>query len=336
MPVTPIRLRPIALLGVGLAIVLAVVGLLSARGSKEPAQFAVVTMTPTTAPTPTPTPQLRPTSIVPDGPVAFRVCGEISGYRKLTPAEMQSVFTNTRFGDGAKPGPFYWAVYESDYYWIQDPQAISANVENVALSVGTTTTSGTAPTVRPRVCPVPDRGQFSERFQALWLYDHHVVAMQANAGVLTVEVESRPGSWENVELPDPSPPRSNDAVLFTGLRVVDGAGHVLLSRGIGALASETDDSGRFVSGTLGSLWPPGTLSLRVAADLEFMCGEAPRGAAHLTLTPANKGASMTVQAAACSGAWEVAARVHLDPGDWTIGVDGDAYYIVLPKDGPRP
>ena len=111
MPVTPIRLRPIALLGVGLAIGLAVAGLLSARGSKEPAQFAVVTVTPTTAPAPTPTPGSLPPSIVPDGPVAFRVCGEISGYRKLTPAEMQSVFTNTRFGDGAKPGPFYWAIY---------------------------------------------------------------------------------------------------------------------------------------------------------------------------------------------------------------------------------
>ena len=24
------------------------------------------------------------------------------------------------------------------------------------------------------------------------------------------------------------------------------------------------------------------------------------------------------------------------PGDWTVTLDGDAYYTVLPKDGPRP
>lgn len=290
------------------------------------------------AATPQPAALSSAPGIVPDVPVAFKVCREISGYRKLTRAEMQSVFTNRRFGDGTKPGPFYWAIYESDFYWIQEPHAISANVENVALSRGTTT-SGTPTNAQADACFRPDGGQY-ESFQALGLYDHHVVAMRADSGVLTVEVERTPGTWEGVEFPDPAPPRSlppakTDPLTFTGLRIVDGAGHVLVSRGAQALVSELDESGKFVSGTLTSYWPLSTLNLRVAAYLEFICGEAPRGAAALTLTPAG-GASMTVQAAACSGAWEVAARAHLEPGDWTIGVDGDAYYIVLPKDGPRP
>jgi DNA-binding CsgD family transcriptional regulator len=335
-------LGSVALSGAVLAGIVVGVVIVLDRRTDDPQQTAAVVVpppTPSLTATPEPTPVASPSSVVPDGPVAFAVCGEVTGYRKLTLAEMRDVFTNKRFGDGVKPGPFYWSIYQSHYYWIVEPHAISANVENVALSAGTATGGGTASGGQLPGCRTPDERQTAS-FQALWLYDHHVVSMRASSSVLIVEVESRPGSYEWVEFPDPAPPRltppnKNDGPLFTGVRIVDAAGHMLASRGAGANGWEFDDRGALVAGTLSSSGSPGTLNLRVAVDLEITCDQQPRGPTNVTFTPA-RGAPRTARAAACSNAWEVAASVHLDPGDWTVEVDGQAYYTVLPKDGPRP
>jgi len=278
-------------------------------------------------------------SIVANGPVAFSVCGEIRGYRKLTPAEMQSVFTNKRFGDGTKLEPAYWAIYRSDYYWIQEPHAVSGNVENAALGAGTTIASGPAPSSQVPACRPPDDRQ-NEAYQALWLYDHQVVAMRADSGILTVEVESKPGNWENVEFPDPAaarslPPAKSDPVPFTALRIVDASGRLLSSRGVGGNSWEFDDQGGLVAGTVSSGGAPVELDLPLPIDVELVCEELPRGAANVTFAPSN-GVGFTIQATACANAWQVAVSAHLDPGHWTIRADGDEYYTVLPKGGLRP
>lgn len=272
-----------------------------------------------------------PTSIVPDGPVKFAVCAEMTEFRKLRPAEMQDVFTNRRFGDGVKPGPAYWAIYQSNYYWIVEPHANSANVENVALSAGVIT-GGEA---KQAGCGTPDARQL-QNYQALWIYYHRVVAMRADAGVLTVVVEPRPGSREDVQFPDPALPRSmaalkSDGPSFTGLRVVDTAGHVLALRGTGASWWEFDDGGAVVSGRV-SAFGPTTLTLRTAADLELFCA---RGGGTLTFTSANR-PPLRVDADVCANSWQPVASVHLEPGDWAIVTEGDAYYTILPLRGPRP
>lgn len=332
----PVRGRVVVGGAVVAGLAIGVVLLVAGRSDERPASAAVTVAPTLPMPTPTPglTPVASPSSVVPDGPVKFAVCADIIGFRKLVPAEMQDVFTNKRFGDGVKPGPFYWAIYQSDYYWIREPHAISANVENFALSRGTTTGGE----ITNPGCGTPDDRQLKS-YQALWIYDHRVVAMRADSGVLTVEVEARPGSREDVEFPDPAPPRSipalkSNGAVFSGLRIVDMAGRLLLSRQASTGTWEFDDAGALVWGTAGS-FGASKVSLRVAADLEFFCGQAHRKPAALTFTSA-VGPPMTVNASGCTTDWDVAAAVHLEPGDWTIAADGDAYYTVLPKAGPRP
>src|SRR6185312_15022527 len=121
----------LAAVGVGAVVMLMRPG--DAPASPPPTVPAVAPTVVPVAPTPTAT----PSTLVADGPVAFTVCSQQSNYRKLTVAEMQDVFTNNRFGDGVKPDPWAWAMYISNYYWIGEPQASSANVENFALSNGT-------------------------------------------------------------------------------------------------------------------------------------------------------------------------------------------------------
>jgi DNA-binding CsgD family transcriptional regulator len=318
-------------------VVIGVAVLLARPGdSQVVASSPVPTATATVTPASTET--AKASNSFPDGPVAFTVCGETIGYRKLTAAEMQDVFTNKRFGDGLKPGPVYWAMYQSDYYWIAEPHAVSANVENVALSRGTAT-AGTTSVAESAECLTPDQQQ-TATFQELWLYDHHVVEMRAEGGTLVVGVESRPGSYERVQFPQPALPRSvppakNDPLLFNAVQIVDGTGKLLASLGSGASSWEYSDDGRVVSGSVTSAKLPGELALRAPTDLEFVCGGLPSAARTLTFVP-DDGASFTAPAASCSSPWEVAAEVHLEAGAWRITLDSDAYCTVLPKDGPRP
>lgn len=263
-------------------------------------------------------------------PVAFVACGAATGYRKQSPAEMQHVFTNDRFGDGVRVDPFYWAFYQSSFYWIENPHATSDNVVNVAMSAGVLTPDGTTASSQLPICQVPD----SLDYQQLWVYDHHVVAVAADSFILTVQVEPRAGNWEIVELGPPVP--LGQGLPFRGLRVVDGDGQLLVSRTIGDGRWEFDDQGNVVAGDVSSARSPAQLKVRSASDLEFLCGREQSRPSRLTFNNKRTGATFSLNARACTGAWDVAATVHLSPGDWTIRAASDAYYVVLPKDGPRP
>lgn len=97
---------------------------------------------------------------------------------------MQHVFTNPRFGDGSRIAPVYWAFYQSNFYWIENPHAIGENVVNVAMSAGVLTPGGTTTSSQLARCQVPDALDYQE----LWVYDHHVVAVTADSFILTVQV----------------------------------------------------------------------------------------------------------------------------------------------------
>jgi len=323
----------LAAVGVGAVVMLMRPG--DAPASPPPTVPAVAPTVVPVAPTPTAT----PSTLVADGPVAFTVCSQQNNYRKLTVAEMQDVFTNKRFGDGVKPFPVDWGMYESNYYWIEDPHAVSANIENAAFSQGKPVGESPATPVQNPNCPTPDSRQ-DQSYQALWLYDHRVVSMSAESGILTVEVEPAGGTFENVEFPHPSAPRDvragKNAILpFVGLRVVDAAGHVLaIDPGL-ADEWEFGDQGAVLSGLLNSRQTRTPVPFRVGADLDLVCDQLPTLATTVTFA-STQGSDITTHAAACTAPWQVAASVHLQPGDWTVTLDGDAYYTVLPKDGPRP
>jgi len=329
----------LAAVGVG-----AVVMLMRPGDAPASARVTVQALSPSVVPTVAPTPTASPSTLVADGPVAFTVCSQQTNYRKLTVAEMQDVFTNKRFGDGVKPGPVDWAMYISDYYWIGEPQASSLNVENFALSKGTSVGGTPSAAALQGSCATPD-ARANQNYEALWLYDHEVVSMRSSGGDLVVGVASKPGTYEEVEFPSPALPRAvpvdkNAASLFSRVEIVDssphvGTGHILASLDATGNRWEYSDRGSFVQGLLRVTQSRGKLNLRVAVDLELVCSALSGAPTAVTFAPEG-GTPITVSAAVCSAPWQVAATVHLDPGDWTVTLDGDAYYTVLPKDGPRP
>lgn len=327
-------LRFVPLAGAGLAGVaivaatLVIVALQAGGGHSEKVAAAAAATTPATVPSPTPTLAV----FLPDGPLPFRVCSEIDGYRKLTAMEMTDVFHNRRFGDGIRPDPIYWPLFLSDFYWMPEPHAVSANVEVVAFSKGTWT--GTAP-------PSPDScgsgGRQGETFQALSMYDHRVLAMEVRNGILKVTVTEARNSFERIEYPEPSLPRGpidkSGTPLVNGLRVVNGSGQVLATRGPGPGNWEFRDDGSFVSGFIGAGAPnPQQLELTRAADIELFCT---RVANAVTFREA-KGETKVAWYGACGDAWTPAAEIHLDAGSWAVSVDGDGFYTLLAKGSPRP
>lgn len=318
---------------VAVAVVVVIVAIQGGGGSSKRATAAVESVTATAEPTPALSPTSTTPALLPNGPVRFRVCSEIDGYRKLTAMEMTDVFHNKRFGDGVRPDPVYWSLFLSDFYWWSEPHAISGNVENVAFGKGTSTGTTTPP---PDTCASGERQD--ETFQALSLYEHRVVAMEIRNGILLVTVAAAPNSFERVEYPEPSLPRGplgkNTPSLVNGLRIVDAEGRVLMARGLGAANWELRDDGSFVSGFVGAGAPyPQQLELTRAADIELFCT---RAASAVTFR-SDSGEMKVVRHGPCDDTWTPVAEVHLDPGVWSVSVDGsEAFYTLLAKGGSRP
>jgi len=191
-----------------------------------------------------------------DSAIAFRSCSTTS-FRRPDIAEMARAFTNPRFSGNVgpssatsseRPGPAYFSFYLTNVYQIV-PRAISANVENVALSG--VQQNGDAQVLIPAASPCDSAlwQDYTLNFYEFWFVDMLPTAARLDGIVLTFEVDVLPGSKTNIVLPDPPVPMPetptknglNGLPPFKELRVVDPDGELLYTRGAGGTAQYAPD-----------------------------------------------------------------------------------------------
>jgi DNA-binding CsgD family transcriptional regulator len=198
-----------------------------------------------------------------DSAIAFRSCGT-TAFRRPAIAEMAGAFQLPRFSgsDGAtseRPTPAYFSYYLSRVYQVF-PRAVSANIQNVALSG--VQHNENAPVLIPAANPCDStlRQDYTLNYYEFWFIDMLPTAARLDGSVLTFEVDVLPGSMTDIVLPDPPIPMPetptkngfNGLPPFQELRVVGPSGELLYTRGAGGTAQyATDGSLAFASNAFG-------------------------------------------------------------------------------------
>ncbi|MBE0611448.1 MAG: helix-turn-helix transcriptional regulator [Dehalococcoidia bacterium] len=220
--------------GVALAVVAVFAFSRGDDAATESDSEAATEVIPTSAPT-------QPT------PIAFRSCGT-STFRRPSIAEMAQTFSNPRFAGPladasvtqvARPAPLYFSFYLTKVYQIV-PRAISANVENTALS-GEQQNQTSQPLIAPFTpCDQAFLMDLSITYYMFRFVDIVPRSASLEGATLTITADVLPGSTTLFTLPDPpppanTPPPSKDPFEglppFEELRVVTPDGALLYSRG---------------------------------------------------------------------------------------------------------
>jgi DNA-binding CsgD family transcriptional regulator len=242
-PVGPHALARFAAGGAGVAAIVAVASIVLATHFDDAAEATPAPrVTPTADATATPAassalPLVTSHSAV-SGPIPFRSCGTTSFTRPAI-AEMASAFHNPRFGGtDQRPGPLYYKYYLANVYRIV-PRAISANVENVAMS-GVQLSQNQATLIPPAApCDQAFRQDYALDYYEFWFVDMVPKAVSLDGNALTITADELRGSFTDFVFPDPplpAPPLiSKDAVSqlppFSELRVQAAEGGLLYSNG---------------------------------------------------------------------------------------------------------
>lgn len=161
-----------------------------------PTPAPTVTTTPTATVVPVATPTPSGLVEVADGPLTFRVCTTAPWTRPAF-AVMASTFANPRFGGPPRPSPDLLSYYFAPVLRLE-PNAVSANVEPVALS-GMNLGTGTSVA---SVCPdYADAARLL--FERLVLFDLAPVSIRRDGSRVTVAAIWAPGTTREVVFPDP-------------------------------------------------------------------------------------------------------------------------------------
>jgi hypothetical protein len=354
----------------GVAAVLLLVAT-ACSGDSEPSATPPPTATATESPQPAvqfagPPPETLPaaTDLLRAGDdVSFRVCGRTLGWQRPSPAEMQRIFTNNRFGDGAVPFPLDYAYYLRRVYYVQLPTANSANIEWSAFS-------GFANQGErdERLCDPPDTRDLVKQYgapaksalpwyQPLQLVEYHLLDMKRRGPDLVVQVEEAPGTHEAAYFPYPAGPNFFDSALgFNSLQVVDTSGNLLYTEARNPFVEwfehvQYGPTGEIDAMVLGGATsinstqlevPPGQRNLTLYAGVGLPLEETPAGS--LLALDASGAELKRVSWAASGPLWEPLASIDLPPETRrvrieTAGVDDQQGFwsFVLIRDGvPLP
>jgi DNA-binding CsgD family transcriptional regulator len=289
---------------------------------------------------PDPAPTSRPQAI------GLRHCGT-STFRRPPISQMQQAFTNPRFAYSApvpveRPAPWYFSFYLTNVYRVT-PRAVSANVENVALS-GVQQNGDATVLIPPTItCDEAFRQDRTLDYYEYWFIDLLPKAAVLEGPTLTIHVEDLPGSFTDVTLPDP-PVLSSDAVSglppFRELRVIDDSGELRYTDGAEGTAQYARDGSLVFA-----------MSTSSEARLQFEVRGAPQViVAYVPLPPAAPPTRATATSAMvvsdsaghvlpsavreqAPAGWEEVFRRELPPGVYSFE---KGWILVLPANTPLP
>jgi hypothetical protein len=260
---------------------------------------------------------------------------------------MQPVFTDRRFGDGARPRPFDYVLYLSRYYYIEVPTANSANKDTNAFSgfyaepnsPTSTDNCDYAALYKAAVGTPVGKGRVPPPFQSLRLADAHVLDMKRMADQLVVEVGPAPGSWEDVVFPYPPASGFFDAPIgVSAIDIVSSAGSLLYRWRREAYVDwyedcQYEDDGRLRYLELAGAPPLISTAIEIpeAISVTLLPGSIGQGPTFPTGTVRildSQGKEIFRQSwEEHAGEWQPLARISLAAGTYTMSIE-------VPSDSP--